>query len=174
MNLCKTATIFTTRLNVPPKNISQSRLPMSSLFHLCWRSTSPGPPSWSWRERQSLRPPPPAPAHLLFPWASLHLSLWGDIGTAFSATPPPAQPSSPLKVHLLPAQPSPLPLLPPGHCTLGTWQSPHLAKQLLPLPSQTVGTSRGGGTFCFTAPALALRQRLASALSLRNIGEFAD
>lgn len=100
------------------------------------QSVSPGPPNWSWREilsPVSLLPPLPVRCSAR-PLCTL--SLWDDVGTAFSA----ARHKSPL-LHLPsstllsrsppPSLPSSLPPHPPGR---STW-SPHLVTHLLPLPS---------------------------------------
>lgn len=93
-----------------------------------------------------------APAHLLFPGASLHLGLWDDRRTAFSAaqpaaqaSPPPAQPSSPLEVQLLPAQPSPLPPLPPGALHAGRVAEPTPGDTFASSPQSDCRTLRGRG-----------------------------
>lgn len=114
---------------------------MSSLFHLRWRSTSPGgrdSPS-----QRLLRPLPIccSPGHLCTSACGMTAELLSQplsphvLSTSSSAL---LSPQGPLH----PAQPSPLPPLPPGRCTPDTWQSPHLVTQLLPLPSRAVGPCR--------------------------------
>lgn len=104
-----------------------------------------------WGESQSLPAPPPAPAHLLFPRASLHLGLWDDSGTAFSAAQPhvlSTSSSALLSPQGLPAPSSAQPTPTSPTWALHTGQSPHLVTQLLPLPSRAVGPCRrvlGGG-----------------------------
>lgn len=116
VNLCKTATAFTTRLNVPPKNISQSPCPCQACSICTGGQRALGgetvPPSSSSGPCPSAVPP----GHLCTSACGMTAELLSQPLSRMSS-PPAAQPSSPLKAPLRPAQPSPLPPLPPGRCT---------------------------------------------------------